>query len=99
MSISKQEVLHIAQLAQLELSDERAERFGKQLGNILAYVEQLNELDTTGVEPTSHVLAVENVLRSDSVSHRLSSTEVFQNAPDQDGAYFKVPQILEGDAS
>ncbi|HEX9136539.1 MAG TPA: Asp-tRNA(Asn)/Glu-tRNA(Gln) amidotransferase subunit GatC, partial [Nitrospirota bacterium] len=65
MKITKQEVEHVARLARLELSEKEKETLTDQLSNILTYVEQLNELDTKGVEPTSHVLDINNVMRED----------------------------------
>ena len=65
MKISKEEIEHIAVLARLSLTEEEKELFGSQLSGILGYMEQLNELDTKDVEPTSHVLALENVMRED----------------------------------
>ena len=65
MKISKQEVDHVAKLARLELSEQEQEKLTDQLSNILTYVEKLNELDTTGVEPTAHVLDIKNVMRED----------------------------------
>ncbi|MEZ0374755.1 MAG: Asp-tRNA(Asn)/Glu-tRNA(Gln) amidotransferase subunit GatC [Candidatus Sericytochromatia bacterium] len=94
MAISQQQVEHIARLARLALEPEELARVGEQMGRILEYVEQLNELDTEGIEPASHALPLCNVLRPDRVVHRLSPEEIFQNAPDLEDAFFRVPQIM-----
>ena len=65
MSISKENIEHIASLARLSLTEEEKDLFGSQLSSILDYMEKLNELDTTDVEPTSHVLPLSNVMRDD----------------------------------
>lgn len=95
MSISSEEVSHIAHLARLELSHDEVPRYAEQLSKILDYVEQLKQLNTEGVEPTSHALDVNNVFREDVVQHRLTEQQVFQNAPEREDHYFKVPQIME----
>ncbi len=94
MKLSKKEVEHVAMLARLALSEEEKERFRAQLSSILDYAERIDRLDTTKVNPTYHVLPLQNVSRSDQRGTTLSHDEVFQNAPDQDGSYFKVPRIL-----
>lgn len=94
MAISSQQVEHIARLARLALSEEERERVGEQMGRILEYVEQLAELDTTQVEPASHALPLLNVAREDQIHQRLTSAQIFQNAPEREGHFFKVPQIM-----
>lgn len=94
MEISKKDVEHVARLARLRLTGEEKEKFGKQLNQILGYVEKLNELDTEKVEPTSHVVPLKNVLREDEVKPSLPVEEVLSNAPDKKGKYFKVPKII-----
>ncbi|GGB49896.1 Asp-tRNA(Asn)/Glu-tRNA(Gln) amidotransferase subunit GatC [Virgibacillus dakarensis] len=93
--ISSDQVKHVANLARLAITDEEAERFTKQLSSILEYAEQLNELDTTGVEPTTHVLDLKNVLRKDEPKKTITQEEALKNAPDKKGDYFRVPSILE----
>ena len=95
MKISKKDVGHVARLARLRLTEEEKEKFGKQLNQILKYVEKLNELDTENVEPTSHVVPLQNVLREDEVKPSLPVEDVLSNAPDKKGNYFKVPRIIE----
>lgn len=95
MKISKKDVEHVAKLARLKLTWEEKEKFGKQLSEILEYVEKLNELDTEKVEPTSHVIPLQNVMREDRVKPSLPVEEVLGNAPAREGKYFKVPRIIE----
>ncbi len=95
MKITKQEVEHVAQLARLQLSDEAKDMFTDQLSNILTYVEQLNELDTKGVEPTSHVLDIKNVMRDDVPGKSLPQERALANAPDKAAGHYRVPKIIE----
>ncbi|MFD1020995.1 Asp-tRNA(Asn)/Glu-tRNA(Gln) amidotransferase subunit GatC [Thalassobacillus hwangdonensis] len=93
--ISKDEVKHVANLARLAVTEEEADLFTKQLDDIITYAEQLNELDTTGVEPTTHVLDLKNVLRKDEPRKWLDKKDVMNNAPDHQDGQFKVPSVLE----
>jgi aspartyl-tRNA(Asn)/glutamyl-tRNA(Gln) amidotransferase subunit C len=95
MKITKQEVEHVARLARLELSEQDKEKLTDQLSNILTYVEKLNELDTTGVAPTSHVLDISNVMRSDTPEEGLTQERALANAPDKAAGHYKVPKIIE----
>jgi aspartyl-tRNA(Asn)/glutamyl-tRNA(Gln) amidotransferase subunit C len=95
MKISKQEVEHVAKLARLELSEQEKERLTDQLSNILTYVETLNSLDTKGVEPTSHVLDLKNVMRDDVPVPGLTQEQALANAPDKAAGHYKVPKIIE----
>jgi aspartyl-tRNA(Asn)/glutamyl-tRNA(Gln) amidotransferase subunit C len=98
MEISQQQVKHIAQLARLELTPEEGQKVAAQMGRILEYVAQLNELVTEGVEPASHALPLTNVVRADKAINKLSAEEIFANAPDIEDLYFRVPQILSDEA-
>ena len=91
MSISREDVLHVAALAQLELSEDEIERLTEQLSDILAAVGKVSELDLSDVPPTSHPLAVVNVFRPDEPRPSLPLEDVFANAPDRDGDHFRVP--------
>lgn len=91
----KLDVEHISHLARLRLSAAEKEKFGAQLSSILAYVEKLDELDTSLVEPTSHVLAIGNVMREDALSPSLSADEALLNAPDRADNFYRVPKIIE----
>ncbi len=95
MKISKEIVRHIALLSRLELKDEEIEVYQQQLSRILEYVEKLNEVDTKDVEPTSHVLSLNNIFREDLVKDSLSREEVLRNAPDPSDKFFRVPKIIE----
>ena len=95
MKITKKDVEHVAKLARLRLTEEEKEKFGKQLSEILEYVEKLNELDTEKVKPASHVVPLKNVMREDEVKPSLSVEEALANAPAREGKYFKVPKIIE----
>ena len=91
----KLDVEHIAQLARLALTDSEREKFATQLASILSYVEKLKELDTSGIEPTSHVVTIRNVMREDSVIPALSKDDALMNAPDRADGFYRVPKIIE----
>ncbi len=91
----KMNVEHIAHLARLALSAEEAEKFGRQLGSILTYVEKLGELDTSDIEPTSHTLPIDNVMREDAVRPSLPKDDALANAPDRAENFYRVPRIIE----
>ncbi len=91
----KMDIEKVAGLARLELSKEEKEVFGNQLEQILTYMEQLNRLDTTGVEPTSHAIPIYNVFRDDEVKPSSPHEEVLAIAPDEEDGHFKVPRIVE----
>jgi aspartyl-tRNA(Asn)/glutamyl-tRNA(Gln) amidotransferase subunit C len=91
VAISRDEVLHVARLARLALTDAEVERLGAQLSAILEAVGKVAELDLSDVEPTSHPLDLANVWADDEPRHSLSNDEAFTNAPKRDGGFFKVP--------
>ena len=91
----KMDIEKVARLARLELSEEEKVTFGDQLEQILNYMEQLNRLDTTGVEPTSHAIPIHNVFREDEVKPSFPQEEVLGIAPDDEDGHFKVPRIIE----
>jgi aspartyl-tRNA(Asn)/glutamyl-tRNA(Gln) amidotransferase subunit C len=91
MAITREDVLHVARLARLELSADEVERFQEQLAAILDAVSKVQELDLAGVPPTSHPLDVVNVWREDEPRPSLPVEDVFANAPDRDGDLFRVP--------
>ncbi|MFQ5803885.1 MAG: Asp-tRNA(Asn)/Glu-tRNA(Gln) amidotransferase subunit GatC [Candidatus Methylomirabilales bacterium] len=95
MKITYEEVEHVARLARLALSEEERERMRAQLDAILTYIDKLNHLDTSQVEPTSHVIPMTNVFREDKVRPSLSQEQALANAPDRQEALFRVPRILE----
>ena len=90
-SIDREQLLKVAHLARLELRDDEVERLGAQLNDILAAVSKVSELDLSDVPPTSHPLDVVNVWAEDEPHECLSIEEVFANAPEREGDYFKVP--------
>ena len=91
MAISRDQVLHVARLARLALTEEEIARFGDQLSAILEAVGKVAELDLAGVEPTSHPLDLVNVLGDDEPHASLSQEDALANAPDPDGGFFGVP--------
>lgn len=93
--ISIEQVKHVAHLARLAITEEEAEKFTNQLDMIISFAEQLNELNTENVEPTSHVLDVKNVMREDIPEKGLPREEVLRNAPDHQDGQIKVPAIIE----
>jgi aspartyl-tRNA(Asn)/glutamyl-tRNA(Gln) amidotransferase subunit C len=94
MSVSREEVRHIADLARLDFSEDGEEKMADELGDILDYVDKLNELDTSGVPPMSHVLDVTDVSRPDEVESRIDRDQALESAPDTDGTYFRVPKVI-----
>jgi aspartyl-tRNA(Asn)/glutamyl-tRNA(Gln) amidotransferase subunit C len=91
VAITRDEVLHVARLARLALTDEEVERLGGQLNAILEAVGKVAELDLEGVEPTSHPLDLANVWADDEPRPSLAPDEVFANAPEREADFFKVP--------
>ena len=94
MALTRDEVLHVADLARLSLVPEEIEVFTRQLNDILAYVEKLQELDTSGVAPLAHVIPVVNVFREDVVKVGLSRDAALDNAPAREEGAFVVPRII-----
>jgi aspartyl-tRNA(Asn)/glutamyl-tRNA(Gln) amidotransferase subunit C len=95
MSITLDEVRHIAHLARLDLSPPELETMTRQLGDILAYVDQLKEVNVEGIEPLAHPLPVQNVFRADEPRPSLTADEALANAPNRKGDFFGVPAVLE----
>jgi aspartyl-tRNA(Asn)/glutamyl-tRNA(Gln) amidotransferase subunit C len=89
--IDREQVLHVAKLARLQLSEEEVEKMASELSGILEHVEKISELDLDGVEPTSHVIALENVLRPDEPRPSWGRDEMLERAPDPAGGAFRVP--------
>ena len=89
--IDREQVLHVAKLARLRLSDAEVERMTGELSNILEHVERMDELDLDGVEPTSHVVELQNVLRDDVPRESLSRERALEGAPDAADDGFRVP--------
>ena len=95
MKITGEEVSHVARLAKLALSGDEKAAYTRQLEQILTHIDQLNEVDTKGIEPTSHAIFIENIFREDEVKPSLPLDRALGNAPDQDKAFFRVPKIIE----
>lgn len=96
MALTPQQVENVARLARLSLSADEVERFGEQLSSILGYIEKLQQLDVSGVQPTTHAVGVTSTpLRDDEPRPSLSPDEALANAPQRDGTYFLVPRIIE----
>jgi len=91
MAISREEVLHVARLARLELSEDEVERLGAQLSAILEAVGKVAELDLSSVEPTAHPLDLVNVWAEDEPRPSLAVEEALANAPEREGNFFRVP--------
>ena len=94
MSVTLKDVEHIATLARLEFTDEEKAMFTHQLNSILAYVEQLNRLDTTNVEPLSHVIELDEAYREDIVKPGVTQQDALRNAPAKTDKFFKVPKVI-----
>jgi len=95
MELSEAEVRHVAALARLELSDDEVHSLAKDMNQILGYVAKLNELDTDGVEPTTHVVDMSTPYRDDEVSRTPAPQDAMANAPKAENNYFVVPSIIE----
>ena len=89
--IDREQVLHVARLARLELTDEEVERMSGELSSILDHVERMNELELEDVEPTSHVVALENVMREDEPRPSWDRDRTLEGAPDPSDGAFRVP--------
>lgn len=95
MKITIETVEHVANLARLYLSEEEKKEMANTLSSILDYMDKLNELDTTNVPPTAHIIPIKNVFREDVVKESLPREEVLKNAPEKERGFFKVPRIIE----
>lgn len=95
MSLSREQVLHIAELAKLGITEQETVLFAEQLSEILDYAERLNCLDTSNTPPTAHAIPLDNVMRPDTVLPSLTPEQVLANAPRRQGDQFVVKPILE----
>ncbi|GAB3224891.1 Asp-tRNA(Asn)/Glu-tRNA(Gln) amidotransferase subunit GatC [Algoriphagus aestuariicola] len=95
MKIDKDSIKKIAHLARLEFDEGSAEKMSKDMSQILDWVEQLNEIDTTDVEPLTTMSSEVNVMREDKVGRHLDHEAGLTNAPKRDSEYFRVPKVLE----
>ncbi len=94
MKITREEVEHVAHLARLHLTPEEIDEYTRQLGEILDYIGELQELDTSEVEPTSHALQITNAFREDRVEESLSNEKALANGPETEDGSFVVPRII-----
>lgn len=96
MSVTKDDVHYVANLARLQLSDDEAEGLKKDMNKILGYIDTLNELDTTDVKPLEHVNEITSTtFRKDEAKEPISHQDALRNAPDADSDYFRVPRVIE----
>ncbi|MBI2847787.1 MAG: Asp-tRNA(Asn)/Glu-tRNA(Gln) amidotransferase subunit GatC [Chloroflexi bacterium] len=95
MKLSREEVLHIALLARVGITEADVDKFGEQLSNILENFEILQQVDTTSVPPTAQSIALQNVMREDEITPSLPEDDVLSNAPQKDEDFFKVRAVLE----
>jgi aspartyl-tRNA(Asn)/glutamyl-tRNA(Gln) amidotransferase subunit C len=94
MKITKDEVLYVADLARLNLDAAAIEKFAGQIGEILEYVDKLNEVNTDGVKPTSHAISLTNAFREDEPSEHLDREKALANAPQKEDGNFIVPKVV-----
>ncbi len=95
MSVTKQEVKYIADLARLQFEEDDVESLAEDMNQILEHMEQLGEVDTSDVEPLEHVVDLEFRYRPDETEEPLDHEEALKNAPDADSDYFRVPRVIE----
>ena len=95
MALSREEVLKVALLGRLKLSEAELEKFTTQLNQIVGYVEQLQQLDTEEVEPMAHPLPINNVFRTDEMKESIGVDKALANAPKRDTEFYLVPPVLE----
>ena len=95
MKITKEEVEYVAHLARLDFSEEENAKFTSQLNDILMYMEKLNQVETSGIEPMSHAITLQNAFRDDEVKESLTHELTLANAPEARGPFFRVPKVIE----
>jgi aspartyl-tRNA(Asn)/glutamyl-tRNA(Gln) amidotransferase subunit C len=95
MKITRNEVEYVANLARLSLKDDEIDALTSDMDSILAYMDKLNELDTTEIIPTAHAVPVENAFREDTVRHSLGPEKALGNAPESENGCFRVPKVIE----
>lgn len=95
MKITHEEVKHIAKLAKLNLNEDEVEKYAIDLGEIAEFVEKLNEVDVTGVNPTAHAVNKENVFRKDELKDSYPRENILKNAPSKEAGCISVPKVVE----
>ena len=94
MKITKEEVLYVARLARLDLDADAIDKFAGQIDEILGYIDKLNQVDTEGIQPTSHAISLTNAFREDVERQHLDRDRALANAPEAEGGCFVVPKIV-----
>ena len=94
MRINREEVVHVANLAMLDLDEKSIGMFAVQIDNILQYIDMLNRVDTQGVNPTSHAISLTNVFREDKVKEHVDRNKALANAPEKEDGNFVVPKVI-----
>ena len=87
-------IRHVGVLSRIELTDAQVDTFGRQLADIVAYMDKLQELDTEGVEPMAHAMDIHNVFAADEPRESLPPEEALANAPEREGDFYKVPKVI-----
>ena len=95
MSITTDDIEYVLKLARLRLTEEEKQKLIKQMGDVIGFVDKLNEIDTTGIEPTAHVLPIHNVFREDIVQQSFDRDKILQNASSKKDGCFLVPKVVE----
>jgi aspartyl-tRNA(Asn)/glutamyl-tRNA(Gln) amidotransferase subunit C len=95
MSVSKEELYHIAKLSKLEISEEKIDELTQKISDIVSFSNTLANIDIEGVKPTAHILDLKNVLRKDEVKDSFSRETILQNAPEIQGGCVSVPKVVE----
>ena len=96
MKVTEKDLDTTAHLSRLAIADEERERYQNDLDSFLSYVDNLQSVDTSNIQPTTYALPIQNVFREDELRPSLTNEEALSNAPAQDNGYFKVPKVLEG---
>ena len=94
MKITKEEIMYVADLARLDLDEASVDKFVEQIGTILAYMDKLRSVDTQGVKPTSHAIALTNAFRDDNEKNHLANEIALANAPEKEEGSFLVPKVV-----
>ena len=93
--LTKEQVQHVAKLARLSLTEKEVELYAEQLSKILDYIDQLNEVNTDGIEPMTQLIPTVNVMREDIIKKQFERQEILSNAPHEEYGFFRVPKIGE----
>jgi len=94
MKITKEEVIHVAKLARLDVDEALIDKFAKQIGTILAYVDKLNQVETKGIASTSHAISLTNAFREDNEQDVFDKDAALANAPEKEDGSFVVPKVV-----